>query len=163
MTEEILRGLDSHAAGNCNAFICPYFSDEQCGRNLASDAAALIRSLMPEQAANRDRGAYTERVDGFQIRDVTYLGDPPQDRPIMFDIVKWAQTEPHEVMDLRTGKPKVSAEHCYSVARLVWNQREPCFEFQSIGMRWLEANPTERVIKMITEFADRKEDELLDE
>lgn len=32
---------------------------------------------------------YTERVEGYQIRDVLYFGKPPENAPIRFDIVKW--------------------------------------------------------------------------
>ena len=106
---------------------------------------------------------YTERVDDFQICDPTYLGEPPKDRPPTFDIVKWFQTEPREVIDLRTGKRKTSTEYCIVVAWLEWNAREPCFEFKSVGLRWLGANPTQRVIDMILEFAEKKEAELCED
>ena len=35
----------------------------------------------------------------FEIRDVSYLGEPPKDRPIKFDLVKCQECEPHEVLD----------------------------------------------------------------
>ena len=31
---------------------------------------------------------YTGRIDGFQIRDVTYIGLPPKSTPPQYDIVK---------------------------------------------------------------------------
>ncbi|MBP5710003.1 MAG: hypothetical protein J6W84_03395 [Bacteroidales bacterium] len=104
---------------------------------------------------------YTERIDGFQICDPTYLGDPPEGLPPTFDVVKWVQTEPQEVVNMRTGKKEISTEYCYVVAWLKWNAKEPCFEFQSCGLRWLGANPTQRVIDAILDFAERKEGELV--
>lgn len=103
---------------------------------------------------------YTERIDGFQIRDVAYLGEPPKDVPPEYDIVKWVQTEPREVIDLRTGRKKISTEYCYSVARLTWNAKEPCFEFASVGLRWLGENVPQRVIDAILDFAEKKGKEL---
>lgn len=103
---------------------------------------------------------YTEIVDGFQIRDVVYLFDSPN-RPIKFDIVKWVDCEPHEVIDLRTGKKKIETRYCYSVAFLEWNPKEPCFEFKSVGLRWLRSGASEDVIKMILDFAEKKAQEIL--
>lgn len=111
---------------------------------------------------------YTERVDGFQIRDVAYLGHPPKDAPIRFDIVKWVQTEPEEVMCYWTNEHggiecgrKVQTEYCFSVGTLEWNARESCFVFRSVGLRWLEENPTEAVRQMILRFCEEKEREIL--
>lgn len=78
---------------------------------------------------------YTPVVDGFQIRDVTYVDGRVDEYPELYDIVKW------------------NGDHCYTVATLKWNAHEPCFEFQSCGMRWFEAEPTERVIIMVKRFA----------
>lgn len=103
---------------------------------------------------------YTERIDGFQIRDPCYLFGRPDDAPIMFDIVKWVQTKPREVTDLRTGRKKISTEYCYTVARLTWNKKEQCFEFSSIGMRWLCTELTKAVIDLILDFAEKKGIEL---
>lgn len=110
---------------------------------------------------------YTDRVDGFQIRDVTYIGLPPKDTPPSYDIVKWVQTDPHEVMCFETGKDgklhgekKVSAEYCFSVGQLVWNKKEDSFKFESVLMRWLEEKPSEAVVQMILDFAEKKGKEL---
>lgn len=112
---------------------------------------------------------YTERMRGFKIRDVKYLGLPPKDAPIEFDIVKWEKTEPREVDALffdSMGRPyiekKISTEYCYSVAQLEWNDREPCFEFRSVGLRWLEAKAPPIVVDMIIDFCRKKEKEILE-
>ena len=103
---------------------------------------------------------YTDRIDGFQIRDLNYIGLPPKNTPPGYDVVKWVQTEPRKVISFETMKEETITEYCYSVAHLVWNRKEPCFEFNSIGLRWLEANPTQAVIDMVLKFAEEKAKEL---
>ena len=104
---------------------------------------------------------YTDRIDGFQIRDVTYIGLPPKDAPPMFDIVKWEPySQPQQAVDMRTGEVKTVTEYCYSVARLVWDRKESCFDFRSVGLRWLETWPGANVKDMILKFCWEKEKEL---
>ena len=90
---------------------------------------------------------YTRRYKGFQIRDVAYLGDPPQDAPIQYDVVRWA-------------KDNDGREYCWSVGNLVYDPKEPCFDFESIGLRWLEANPDEDVINWVIKWCEYKLQEL---
>lgn len=104
---------------------------------------------------------YTPIVDGFQIRDIIGIGFEncytPPENPKRFDIVKWEECEPHMSIDDDTGEKRQITKFCYSVGHLEWNPKEPCFEFKSIGLRWLESNPTERVIKMILGFCNMME------
>ena len=96
---------------------------------------------------------YTPIVDGFQIRDIVYLGcDSDHKIENNFDIVKWVKCDPHNVIDAKTGKEKIIDQYCYSVGRLEWNEKEESFNFKSIGLRWLESNPSTKVIKMILAF-----------
>ena len=106
---------------------------------------------------------YTDRVDGFQIRDVTYLGLPPKDTPPTFDIVKWVQCEPYQARDFRTGERKTYTEYCYSVGSLVWDKHDGGFDFRSVGLRWLESLPNKDVVDMVLRFAHEKSKELLRE
>lgn len=64
------------------------------------------------------------RFKNFEIRKCTFLGDPPTPdyHKWNFDLVKWADDN----------------SHCWSIGRLQWNRREPCFEFRSVGTRYLE-------------------------
>ena len=111
---------------------------------------------------------YTERLHGYQIRDVSYWGRPPENTPIQYDIVKWVDTDPTEVNQVYRDdkgcvqvRKAISTEYCYSVAFLEWNDREPCFNFESVGLRWLEEKPPEEVIDMILDFCKKKEKEIL--
>ena len=98
--------------------------------------------------------SYTPIVDRFQIRDVTYLGgSPPQDK-IKFDIVKWVDCDPMEVINIKTKQKEIQTRYCYTVAWLNWDEKEECFDFNSCGLRWLEANPSQKVIQMILNFAN---------
>lgn len=100
--------------------------------------------------------SYTKIIDEFQIRDVVYIGEPPNNTPPKFGIVKWVDCEPHEAMNLKTGKNEIITRYCYTVAFLEWNPKEPCFEFKSVGLRWLRSGASEDVVKMILDFAEKK-------
>ena len=111
---------------------------------------------------------YTDRIEGFQIRDVSYLGEPPKDAPIEFDIVKWIKLDEPELctsLENVNGKwvteQKWHDEYCYSVGRLVWDSHEEWFKFESVGTRWLEENPSMDVITMILRFCNEKRNELI--
>lgn len=113
---------------------------------------------------------YTERIDGFQIRDVAYFGEPPADAPIQFDVVKWfPEKEPyvgtvyHSTPTGWISKDELITEHCYSVGFLEWDSHEPQFVFRSVGLRWLEEKPSEAVINMILKFCKEKEEEINEE
>lgn len=103
---------------------------------------------------------YTERYKGFQIRDVTYLGEPPTNIPPTFDVVKWESDTPIEAIDIVDSKSKTFTEYCYSVGNLIYNPKEPCFEFKSCGLRWLEAKPDEDVMNWILKWCEYKLQEL---
>lgn len=103
---------------------------------------------------------YTDIVDGYQIRDVTYIGLPPKDTPPKFDIVKWYDCEPHRAIDLMTGEERTVTRCCYSVAFLEWDRHEGWWRFRSVGTRWLEEKPTDAVVNMVLKFCDEKAKEL---
>lgn len=74
----------------------------------------------------------------FEIQDVTYLIDSPKDRPIEFNLVKWQEHKPYEVTNWKTEEKEIITKSCFVIAKLWWNNKEPCFEFESIGLRYLE-------------------------
>ena len=113
---------------------------------------------------------YTERIEGFQIRDISYFGKPPEDAPIRFDIVKWYPeknpyigTVYYSTENGWGSREEMITEHCYSVGFLEWDSHEPQFVFRSVGLRWLEEKPSEAVINMILKFCEEKEKELEDD
>ena len=112
---------------------------------------------------------YTPRVCGYQIKDVTYVGLPPKGTPPRFDIVKWNQYDAPKLVHCFEKSSDGSwadlgmqerTEYCFVVGVLEWNAHEPCFEFRSIGTRWLEENPPQEVVEMVLRFAKEKGKEL---
>lgn len=72
----------------------------------------------------------------FEIRPTTHLdGHTEANR---FDVVKWYEHEPMEVTDWKTGEKKTSTRGCFSIAQIWWNEKEPCWEFKSVGTRFIE-------------------------
>ena len=73
----------------------------------------------------------------FEIRPAIFL-DGHTD-PRRWDVVKWCKKDkPTKVIEWETGKEKMQDTFCYSVAHLWWNNKEPCWEFESVGTRFLE-------------------------
>ena len=103
---------------------------------------------------------YTDIVDGYQIRDVTYIGLPPKDTPPRYDIVKHVDCEPFEAIDGETGKRQTYTHFVYSVGEVVWNAHEDDWDFRSVGTRWLEAKPSEAVVDMVLKFCEEKSKEI---
>ena len=109
---------------------------------------------------------YTGRYKGFQIRDVNYIGKPPTDIPPTFDVVKWECHNARKVIKtLYNTEPSEDCleEYCYTVGTLEYNAKEPCFEFKSCGLRWLEAHPDEDVENWIIKWCDYKLQELYED
>ena len=72
----------------------------------------------------------------FEIRPTAFLdGHIDQNK---FDVVKWYDHEPLEAINLKTGKRETSTRSCYSIAHIYWDEKEPCWEFSSVGTRFLE-------------------------
>lgn len=79
---------------------------------------------------------YGEEWNGFQFRSPIYL-DGHFD-PYKFDLVKWKECEPTEVIDFTTSEKKVQSRYCFSIATLTWNRKEQAFDFESVGLRYLQ-------------------------
>ena len=106
---------------------------------------------------------YTDIVDGYQIRDVTYIGLPPKDTPPRYDIVRHVDCEPFEAVDLETGKRGTHTHYVYSVGVVEWNRHEEDWDFRSVGTRWLVEKPSEAVVDMVLAFCEEKGREIRDE
>ena len=100
---------------------------------------------------------YTEEWNGFQFRAPAYLDGHFE--PNKFDLVKWEDHESHEVIDFYTGKKKMSTRSCFTVATLIWDEKEPGFEFESCGLRYLEYR-VDGLEKFILDFCEMMEKEL---
>ena len=73
----------------------------------------------------------------FEIRPIAFL-DGHTD-PKRWDVVKWCKRkEPMRVYDIGLGEYKMQDTYCFSVASIWWNEKEPCWEFKSVGTRFLE-------------------------
>ena len=76
------------------------------------------------------------RYKDFEIQPTTYLDGHHE--PRNFQVVKWYNHEPYEVTDWETDEKKMSTRSCYAIANIRWNEKEPCWEFKSYGLRFLE-------------------------
>lgn len=103
---------------------------------------------------------YTDEWNGFQFRAPCYVDGHFE--PCKFDLIKWVDNEPIEVLDLYTGEKKISTRHCFSIAQLTWNDHEQGFDFKSVGLRYLE-HRTDGLEKFIFDFCDMMEQVLLKE
>lgn len=66
----------------------------------------------------------------FEIRQVKSI-DGVTD-PKRFELVKWYDHEPY------VHGESTSTRSCFVVAWLEWNDKEPCFELTSVGLRLVE-------------------------
>lgn len=98
---------------------------------------------------------YTERVHGFQIRDVVRFGGATEKEeiPTTYDIVKWKTCKPYKAYSVEQQKVIEATEHCYSIGFLVWDEKEQCLNLRSVGLRFLEDYPDKEVVEMIYDFA----------
>ena len=79
---------------------------------------------------------YGEEWNGFQFRSPIYL-DGHFD-PYKFDLVKWKDCDQHEVTEFTIGEKKIQTRYCFSIATLIWDKKEQTFEFESVGLRYLQ-------------------------
>lgn len=100
---------------------------------------------------------YTDEWNGFQFRAPTYLDGHFE--PYKYDLVKWQDCEPYEVTDLNTGEKKIKTRNCFSIATLTWNPKNESFDFESVGLRYLEYR-IDRLEEWILKFCEFKTVEL---
>lgn len=84
----------------------------------------------------------------FEIRPVKSL-DGVID-PRRFELVKWYDHEPY------VHGENTSTRSCYVVAWLEWNDKEPCFELVSVGLR-LVKNWVDGLDKFIIRWCEMAE------
>lgn len=103
---------------------------------------------------------YTDEWNGFQFRAPVYI-DGHFD-PYKFDLVLWQEHKPYEVVDSYSGKRKMCSRSCFSVAQLDWDTKDHCFDFRSIGLRYLQYR-IDGLEKFIMDFCESMEDQLYHE
>ncbi len=103
---------------------------------------------------------YTEEWNGFQFRAPSYIDG--HHNPYEFDLVKYVETEPIEVIDLYDGKKKISTKHCFTIGSLKWDKEEGSFDFESCGLRYLE-HRIDGLEKFILDFCETMKCRLLEE
>lgn len=84
----------------------------------------------------------------FEIRPVKSL-DGVID-PKRFELVKWYDHEPY------VHGESTSTRSCFVVAWLEWNDKEPCFELTSVGLRLVE-NWVDGLDKFIIKWCEMAE------
>lgn len=84
----------------------------------------------------------------FEIRPVKSL-DGVID-PKRFELVKWYEHEPY------IHGESTSTRSCFVVAWLEWNDKEPCFELTSVGLR-LVKNWVDGLDKFIVKWCEMAE------
>ena len=100
---------------------------------------------------------YTGEWNDFQFRSPTYLDGHFE--PYEFDLVKWKECEPEEVIDFITGEKKIQTRYCYSVGKLIWDKNEQAFTFESVGLRYL-TDRVDGLEEWILKFCEEMEKEL---
>ena len=82
------------------------------------------------------------RHNEFALRKVSYI-DGRDTFPYEIAIVKEVQCEPFTAYSLDEAKYVTRTSYTYVVAHLKWNSKEPCWEFSSVGTRYLADGDTE--------------------
>lgn len=106
---------------------------------------------------NIHKEVYTDEWNGFQFRSPTYLDGHFE--PHKFDLIKWQDHEPIEVINWHTGEKRMNTRSCFVVGTLIWDEKEPCFDFHSCGLRYLEYR-IDGLEKFILDFCDTMRDQL---
>ena len=96
------------------------------------------------------------RLNEFGFSKVCFLGSDKDVFPQQIDIVKWEETEPRRVFSLNEMKYIESTSYCFVIGTLKWNEKEPCWEFESTGTRYLEYG-TEELNKWLLDFCNKYE------
>lgn len=89
----------------------------------------------------------------FALRKVAYM-DGRDAFPKEIAVVKEVQCEPFVAYSLKEEKYITRTSYTYVVAFLKWDSKEPCWEFGSVGTRYLEDGNTE-LNKWLLDFCNR--------
>lgn len=96
------------------------------------------------------------RMNEFGFSRVSFLGSDKDVFPNKIHIVKWVNCEPTEYTSVEKRAYTTMTAYCYVIGSLEWNDNEPCWEFKSIGTRYLEVG-TEELNKWVLDFCNKYE------
>lgn len=100
---------------------------------------------------------YTDEWNDFQFRAPVYLDGHFE--PYKFDLVKWNDCDPYEVVDSVTGKKKTITRYCFSVGTLIWDEKEKYFWFKSCWLRYFKEH-INGLDEFILDFCETMEKQL---
>lgn len=105
------------------------------------------------------------RMNEFGFSRISYLCDTDRDDfPYRFHIVKYVDTEQGKFFQHNKNEYEERTYYCYAIGELEWDDKEPCWEFRSIGTRFLE-DGTDDLMKWILKFCEKyivEDGELID-
>lgn len=93
------------------------------------------------------------RHNEFALCKATYI-DRRNTFPYEIAVVREVQCEPFTALSLDEGKYVTRTSYVYTIAHLKWNSKEPCWEFSSVGVRYLEDSDTE-LNKWLLDFCNK--------
>lgn len=96
------------------------------------------------------------RMNEFGLSKVSFFGSGKDVFPHKIHVVKWVECEPFTAYSFDKKKYVTVDKHCYVIGSLEWNDHEPCWEFSSVGTRYLE-DGTEELNKWLMDFCNKYE------
>lgn len=97
------------------------------------------------------------RMNEFGLQKVANFFHPDRDLfPNKIHVVKWVNCEPTKVYSVEKKEYTTMTCYSYVIGQLMWNSHEPCWEFKSVGTRYLEVG-TEELNKWLMDFCNRYE------
>lgn len=93
------------------------------------------------------------RHNEFALHKARYV-DGRNTFPYEIVVVREVQCEPFTAYSLDEEGYVTRTNYVYSVAHLRWNSKEPCWEFSSVGVRYLADGDTE-LNKWLLDFCNK--------
>jgi len=88
----------------------------------------------------------------YEFRPPTYIDG--HFNPDEYDLVLWVKCEPFTAHNASTHKFKKIDKYCFSIAKLIWNEREGYPYFESVGLRYFE-NYEDGLNEFVFDFANK--------
>lgn len=119
-----------------------------------------VRAYLMEEKGD----IFPPRTDGIEIRWPPHLNDEiDYMKERRFDIVKWEPSSPILVFDTNESKHVPVKEKCYTIATLVWNEKDKWFDTTTYGTRLLETYLTPAAQDMLSQFIKKRAEKFAEE